>query len=173
MSKLIDDLNKVKEAREGQLKAAVSPVDPSTAAVQRYKAHGISGAIPSILLVIVAVVSVAVNITTIAELKDMRESMSFSMTRHMEGQKKELAALSESLERTEAAKERQKRQIAGMRESLKNIKASLETFKSAAARIEDLKVNDRLMLEKFIALNDKVKKIEDETKNLAEIKSAH
>ena len=161
MSKLIDDLNKVKEAREGQRKAVISPVDPPTAAAPQYRMPGISRAMPSILLVIVAVMSVTVNLKTITEIRGMRESMSFSMTQHMEGQKKELAALRESLERTEAVKERQRKQIAGMQESLKNMRANLETLQSAAAKIEDLKINNKLLLEKFVALNDKVKKISE------------
>lgn len=159
MSRLIDALDKVQETRQHQSRTVIRPAISLPADSVKHDSFGTGGAIPSILLVIVAVVSVGVNIKTIVELNDMRQSMSSAMARYTGEQTKELAGLRESLERTEALKEKQGKQIVEMEESLKNIKASVETFKSAAAKIEDLKVNDKLLLEKFVALNDQVRKM--------------
>ncbi|MBI5416060.1 MAG: hypothetical protein HZA29_04520 [Candidatus Omnitrophica bacterium] len=162
MSKLIDALNKVREAREGHPGAAISPVVLPPAPEKRYgpPGPGISGAVPSVLLVIVAATSIVINVKTLTESRDVRETMSLSMARYMNEQKSELAAIREGLTREETVKRSQKRQVVRLENELKDMRASVENLKSAAARIEDLKIDNKLLLEKFVALNDKVKKME-------------
>ncbi|MBI5149426.1 MAG: hypothetical protein HZA28_01465 [Candidatus Omnitrophica bacterium] len=161
MSKLIDALNKVREAREEQAKTVISAAGPAPAAGKRYGSPGLGGAIPSILLVIVAATSIVINVKTLTESRDVRETMSLSLAQYMSEQKSDLAAIREGLTREEAAKKAQERQVVRLESELKQMRTGLENLKSAAARIEDLKINNKLLLEKFVALNDKVKKLDE------------
>jgi septal ring factor EnvC (AmiA/AmiB activator) len=104
--------------------------------------------------------SVFVNFKTMAGLENAK-TMSLDISRHMDEQKQELAAIRRYWMKAESARKDQRQQIIVLQKDLKGLTRNLEEAKSHLAKIEDLRVNDKLMLGKFIALNDKVKKIED------------
>lgn len=164
---MFDALNQVKEERQRQLKSApAAPVlAPERSSVLPQKKNGSShfsyAALTASLLVVVATGSIWVNFRTMGELKDTR-ALSAAMSAHIAQQNEELQVIRKNSKKEETARENLEKHIGGLGDELKKMRANLENLKPAMAKIEDLKTNDKLMLEKFIALNDKVRKIEDE-----------
>ncbi len=176
MSKLFDALNQVKEERQRQSAPALpglsreagreaGPARPSPAPspAARQDQSGlwrIGYGLTAVLLVVAVAGSVFVNFKTMAGLENAK-TMSLDISRHMDEQKQELAAIRRYWMKAESARKDQRQQIIVLQKDLKGLTRNLEEAKSHLAKIEDLRVNDKLMLGKFIALNDKVKKIED------------
>ena len=182
MSKLFDALNQVKEERQRQSAPALPGLsreaDAKRDAKRTQRSHRRSPApspaarqdqsglwrigygLTAVLLVVAVAGSVFVNFKTMAGLENAK-TMSLDISRHMDEQKQELAAIRRYWMKAESARKDQRQQIIVLQKGLKGLTKNLEEAKSHLAKIEDLRVNDKLMLGKFIALNDKVKKIED------------
>ena len=173
MSKMFDALNRVKEERQRQLEPApVAPVlAPERSSILPQKKNGSShfsyAALTASLLVVVATGSVWVNFKTMGELKNTR-AMSATMSAHIAQQTEELQAIRKNSKKEETARGNLEKHIGGLDGELKKMRANLENLKPAMAKIEDLKTNDKLLLEKFVALNDKVRKMETEGKGGAQ-----
>lgn len=121
-------------------------------------------AITGTLLIVAVTGSVMVNFKTMAELENAK-SMALVLSRHMDEQKQELAAIRKFWEKEATILQDQDGRISGVQKDIKNLRASLEETKSILAKIDDMKVNSKLMLEKFIALNDRVREIEEAKAN--------
>lgn len=169
MSKLFDALNKVKEERQRRSapvwpSPAVSPAaSPALSPVVRQDKSGpwrIGYALSAVLLVVAVTGSVLVNFKTMAQLENAGAT-TLILSKQMEGQKQELAAIRKYWMQAEAARKNQREQIAALQKNVKTLGKNLEEAKIGLTKVEDLRVNNKLMLEKFIALNDRVKKMEE------------
>lgn len=160
MSKLLDALNKVKEERQRQSTQVLSSA-PSPAAHQDQSGlWRIGCGLTAILLVVAVTGSVLVNFKTMSQLENAG-AMTLILSKQMEEQKQELAAIRQYWMQAEAVRKDQREQIVALQKNVKTISKNLEEAKFNLTKIEDLRVNDKLMLEKFIALNDRVKKMEE------------
>ena len=164
MSRLWDTLNKVKEERQrqsglGSPAPVIALTYSSVSPQDRSGLWRIGYGLTAVLLVVAVTGSVLVNLRTMAELESAK-TMAVVLSRHMDDQKQELAAIHQYWIKTESARKDQRKQIAILEENVKNLKKNLEEAKFNLAKIEDLRVNDKLLLEKFIALNEKVKGLE-------------
>lgn len=164
MSKLLDALNKVKEERQRQAGRVWAPpaASPALAPAARHDTGGlwrVGCGLTAVLLVVAVAGSVLVNFKTMAQLENAG-TMTLVLSTQMGEQKQELAAIHQYWMKAESARNAQRKQIAALEENVKALKKNLEEAKSGLAKIEDLKINNRLLLEKFVALNDKVKKME-------------
>ena len=163
MSKLHDALQRVTEDRQRQ-SGPVSPAPvmaPAHSVVSRHDNGGlwrIGYGLTAALLVVAVAGSLLVNFKTMAELENSKD-MTLVLSRHMDDQKKELAAIRQYWAKAESARKDQREQIIALQKNVRNLGKNLEEAKSNLAKIEDLKVNDKLMLEKFIALSEKVKEL--------------
>jgi hypothetical protein len=146
MSQIHEALSKVKQEREKQ-----------EGPLGRDASPGIHYAVISVLLLFVAISSVWINIKTLAELENSR-GIAQTVARHLDDQKKELLAMSRYWQ--EDAREKEAR-LAGLKQEVREIKIAI-------VQIEDLKINNRLLLNKFIALNDQIRKIEEERREKEE-----
>ena len=169
MSKLFDALNKVKEERQRQsghvfsspaAAPALSPAFPPAAHQDKSGIWRIGYGLTAVLLVVAVTGSVFVNFKTMAQLKNSG-AMTLVLSKQIEEQRQELVVIHQYWVKAESARKDQREQIIVLQNGMKGLKKNLEEAKFNLAKIEDLRVNDKLMLEKFIALNDKVKKIED------------
>ncbi|MBI5023788.1 MAG: hypothetical protein HZC18_02175 [Candidatus Omnitrophica bacterium] len=162
MSKLFDALNKVNEERQRQSghvfsSPAVSPALSPVSCQGRSRSVGYG--LTAVLLVVAVTGSVLVNFKTMAQLENAG-AMTLVLSRHMDEQKQELAAIRRYWIKAESVREDQRQQIVVLQKDLKGLKENLEEAKFHLAKIEDLRVNDKLLLEKFVALNDKVQQLD-------------
>src|SRR3989344_3303979 len=165
MSKLLDALNKVKEERQRQSghvlsSPAVSPALSPLAHQDQGGLWRIGYGLTAVLLVVAVTGSIFVNFKTMAGLEGAK-TMSLVLSRHMNEQKQELVAIRRYWMKAESVRKDQREQIVVLQKDIKNLKKNLEETRFQLTKIEDLRVNDKLMLEKFIALNDRVKKMEE------------
>lgn len=165
MSKLLDALNKVKEERQRQsghvlYSSAVSPVLSPVAHPDKSGLWRVGYGLTAVLLIVAVTGSVLVNFKTMSQLENAG-AMTLILSKQMEEQKRELAAIRQYWMRAEAVRKDQREQIVALQKNVKTISKNLEETKFNLTKIEDLRVNDKLMLEKFIALNDRVKKMEE------------
>ncbi len=165
MSKMLDALNKVKEERQRQAGSvprspAASPALPPVARHNKSGLWPIGYGILAILLIVTVTGSVLVNFKTMAQLENAG-AMTLVLSGQMEEQKQELAAIRKHWTRAESARKDQREQIIALQKNVKNLKQNLEKANSSLAKVEDLRVNDKLMLEKFIALNNRVRRMEE------------
>lgn len=168
MSKIHDALAKVRDERQGLSRPALvssagsparSPVSSGDNKNNLWRI-GIGYGTTAILLIVAVTGSVLVNFKTMAQLENAGAA-TLVLSRQMEGQKRELAAIRRYWMKAESVREDQREQIIVLQKDLKGLKRNLEEAKFNLVRIEDLRVNDKLLLEKFIALNDRVKKMEE------------
>lgn len=175
MSKMFDALNKVKEERQRQagpvltspaVSPALSTVSPRSRPVQgrdnKNNLWRIGYGLTAVLLVVAVTGSVMVNFKTMAQLENAG-AMTLILSRQMEEQKQELAAIRRYWMKAESVRKDQREQIIVLQQNVKSLKKNLEEAKFHLARIDDLKVNDKLLLEKFVALNDKVKELSEKS----------
>lgn len=172
MSKIFDDLNTVMQNRQRQSSKSdlpsvkVSVIQSAPVRGKRTQGWPLRYAITGTLLIVAVTGSVMVNFKTMAELENAK-ALALVLSRHMDEQKQELAAIRRHWESKESVLRDQDGRISGLQKDLKSLKSNLEETKAVMARIDEMKVNSKLMLEKFIALNDRVRKIEEAKVNKA------
>ncbi|GEM_PF-3228551 len=165
MSKLLDALNKVKEERQRQSGPGLAPLatspalSPVSSRDNKSNLWRIGYGLMAILLIVAVTGSVLVNFKTMAQLENAG-TMTLVLSKQMEEQKQELAAIRKYWMKAESVRKDQREQIVALQKNVKALSKNLDEAKFSLAKIEDLKVNDKLMLEKFIALNEKVKELE-------------
>lgn len=142
MSKMIEELTKLKREREKQSLPVDAPKKKMTFRAARW---GIV-----LLFIVITAGSVTVNVMTMAELGRSRTD-SLDLADLLQENSAELKALREFID-TERRRHQQE---------LARLNKDMEAMNLVAAKIEDMKINDKLLLEKFVSLNDKVRKISE------------
>lgn len=142
MSKIIEELTKLKKEREKQAFSANGPKKERTS---RAAWWGIL-----LLFIVITTGSVTVNVMTMADLGRSRAD-SLGLAGLMHENSAELKALREFID-TERRSYQQE---------LARLNKDMEAMNLVAAKIEDMKINNKLLLEKFVSLNDKVRKISE------------
>lgn len=142
MSKMIEELTKLKREREKQSLPVDGPKKKITFRAARW------GML--LLFIVITTGSVTVNVMTMAELGRSRTD-SLGLAGLLQENSAELKALREFID-TERRRHQQE---------LARLNKDMGIMNLAVAKIEDMKINDKLLLEKFVSLNDKVRKISE------------
>ena len=169
MSKLFDALTKVKEERQRQTEPVLASRTASASPREQGGLWRIGYGLTAVLLVVAVTGSVLVNFKTMAQLENAG-AMTLVLSKQMDAQKQELTAIHRYGMKAESVRKDQRQQIIVLQKDLNGLRKNLEETKFHLTKIEDLRVNNKLLLEKFIALNDKVKKIEDGREKIEERK---
>ncbi len=165
MSKLHDALTRLRAERQEHSRPApaapvIAPTYPSDARPRKNRSWRIGYGLTAALLVVAVTGSVLVNIKTISQLENSG-AMTLTLSKQMEEQKRELAAIHRYWMKAEMVRKNQREQIIALQKNVKTLSKNLEEAKSGLAKVEDLRINNKLMLEKFIVLNDRVKQMEE------------
>ncbi len=146
MSKMIEELTKLKKERERQAFPAAEPKKERTS---RAAWWGIL-----LLFTVIAAGSVTVNVMTMSELGRSRTD-SFGLAGLMRENSAELKILREFID-TERLRHQQ--ELARLNKDMETMNLVLAKTRAYA---DDLKVSDKLLLEKYMELNGKVKKLSE------------
>ncbi len=144
MSRMIEELTKLKREREKQIFPAAGPKRERTS---RAAWWGIL-----LLFTVIAGGSVTVNVMTMAELGRSRTD-SLGLAGLMQENSAELKTLREFID-TERLRHQQ--ELARLNKDMETMNLALAKTRAYA---DDLKVSDKLLLEKYMDLNEKVKKL--------------